>query len=186
MNDTIGTILERRSIRDYQDRPVPRADMERIIEAGLYAPSGRNRQASHFLSVLNKEIIERITLELKAAIARMEDSPYRAYVGAASYAVNFNAPAFVIVSINPASSLTPAADAAVALENMFLAARSLGIGSCWVNQVAAANDDKQFSAFLESLGRPAGYRVYGSAAFGFPAGDFPKPGPRKGLVGWVE
>lgn len=186
MNDTLKTILERRSIRDYQDRPVSRADMERIIEAGLYAPSGRNRQASHFLTVLDKKTIENITLELKAAISRIEDSPYRAYVGAKSYTVNFNAPAFVIVSIKPESSLTPAADAAVALENMFLAARSLGIGSCWVNQLGAANDDKQFSAFLENLGRPAGYRVYGSAAFGFPAGEFPKPAPRKGLVNWVE
>jgi nitroreductase len=187
MNEVMHIIRQRRSVRSYQDRPIPREECDSIVEAGLYAPSGMNRQPAHITVVNGKERIDRITAELKAAVARMPDNSYRDYVGAAGYTVNFGAPVFMTVSANPSRAATAQADCACALENMFLAARSFGIGSCWVNQLGSVTDDEAFQRFLQKeLDFPAGNVIFGAAAFGYPAGDFPPAPPRKGSSNRIE
>jgi nitroreductase len=187
MNEVMRIIRQRRSVRSYQDRPIPPEECRNIVEAGLYAPTGMNRQAVHITVVNGKERIDRITAELKAAVARTPDNRYRDYVGAENYTVNFGAPTFMIVSANPSRAATAQADCACALENMFLAARSFGIGSCWVNQLGSVTDDDVFQRFLqEAAAFPAENVIFGAAAFGYPAGDFPPAPPRKGSSTWIE
>ncbi len=187
MNDVIQTIMERRSVRRYQEKQIPREDCGLIVDAGLAAPSGMNRQAVHITVVRNKEMIDRITRELKAAVARMPQNRYREYVGAAAYTVNFGAPTFIIVAANMAAAGTPVQDCSCVLENMFLAARSLNIGSCWVNQLGSVTEDSAFQAFLQNdLRFPPDHEIIGSAAFGYPAGEFPAAPIRRGTADWVE
>jgi nitroreductase len=187
MNEVIRTIKSRRSVRKYQARQIPLEECQSVVEAGLYAPSGVNRQAAHVTVVRSKDLIDRITLELKAAVARMAENRYKDYVGGAAYTVNFGAPTFMLVSADTARAVTPDADCACVLENMFLAARSLGIGSCWVNQLGSVNADPAFQAFAQKeLGVPAGNAIFCCAAFGYPEGDFPAAPPRKGTSNWVK
>ncbi|MDR2669391.1 MAG: nitroreductase [Desulfovibrio sp.] len=187
MNEVMQIIRQRRSVRKYQPRQLPPEECRSIVEAGLYAPSGMNRQPVHITVVRRNDLTDRITSELKAAVARMPGNRYRDYVGAAGYTVNFGAPTFMIVSANPARAATAEADCACALENMFLAARSFGIGSCWVNQLGSVTDDDAFQRFLqEELAFPAGNVIFGAAAFGYPAGDFPPAPSRRGSSNWVE
>ena len=60
-------------------------------------------------------------------------------------------------------------DCACAMQNIFLAAKSLGIGSCWINQLGQTCDDPDVRAFLTKLGIPENHRVYGCAALGYAA-----------------
>ena len=187
MNEVIKTIKSRRSVRKYQSRQIPRADVEQIIEAGLWAPSARNTQPWHLTVVRGQENIAPITAALKEAVARMPENPYRALVGGAGYTVNFGAPTIVIVSGHPDITPMVQADCGQLIQNMALAAHSMGIGSCWVNQLGSACNEPGFRKFLSGLGVPEGYFIHGTCALGYPEGAYPKAPLRKeNLVNWVE
>jgi len=186
MNDTIKTILERRSIRDYTTDPIHREHLDLIIQAGLYAPSSRNRQPWHLCVLQGQEMIDKLTIGLKAAIARMQDNPYAAQVSAERYTVNFHAPVFIIVSADPEVSTMPMADCALVLGNMFLAAHSLGIGSCWVNQLGSACQENSFRQILTKLGVPQNNYVYGCSAFGYAQSHPSAPKRKEGTVTFAE
>jgi nitroreductase len=64
-------------------------------------------------------------------------------------------------------------DCACAIENMFLAAHSLGIGSCWINQLGTTCDDPEVRAFITSLGVPENHKVYGCVALGYADSKIP-------------
>lgn len=180
MNDVINAILERRSIRKYKPDAISEEDRNSILKAGLYAPSSKNAQAWHITAIENAEVTARITSAVKAAIQRAGVEKYLAFTGSPKYSVNFgNAPLFVIVSADPEVSSCAVEDCSVLLENMFLAAHSLGIGSCWINQLGCITDEPEFRQFITGLGIPEKNRIYGSACFGYNAGSHPVASPRK-------
>ncbi len=179
MNETLESIFSRRSIRSYKPLPLPAGDRDLIVRAGLFAPSARNIQPWHITVVENRKTIDRITDEVKAAILRVGVERYLGLARSPNYRVSFGAPAFMIVSADPESSNCPAEDCALVLGAMFLAAHSLGIGSCWVNQLGPVSDDPAFRALLSELGVPPKNRVYGCAAFGYNAGKHPEAPPRR-------
>ena len=186
MNDVLKALRERRSVRKFLPAPLPEDDLKRIVEAGLWAPSARNGQPWHLTVISGPERIEAVTRELKAAVARMPENPYKAFVGASGYTVSYHAPAFVIVSADPQGTSMAAADCACVLQNMFLAAHSLGIGSCWINQLGSACADKGFRAFITGLGVPDGNHIYGCAALGYPDGALPSaPARKEGTVNYI-
>ena len=187
MNETIKTILSRRSVRKYKIEQFPQTDLDLIVEAGLYAPSARNTQAWHLTVIRSPEAIAELTAQVKAATLRMPVNHYKEMVSQAGYAVGFGAPTFIIVSVDPAESRAPEADAALVLGNMFLAAHSLGLDSCWINQLGIISDEPGFRAYIDKLGVPAGYRIYGCATLGY-AEKRPERAParREGTVNVIE
>ncbi|MDR1536094.1 MAG: nitroreductase [Planctomycetota bacterium] len=186
MNEVIKAILERRSVRAYRDDPVERAHLEEIVRAGLYAPSARNTQAWHVSVVRDRAKIEELGRELKAAIIRGRVEQYLALANSPEYRMGFGAPVFMIVSADPDDSPCPKQDSALVLGNMFLAAHSLGVGSCWVNQLCPVTDDPAFRQKLDGLGVPPSHKVYGAAAFGYNAGAHPRPPIRReNTVSWI-
>ena len=180
MNETIQTLLTRRSIRKYKPEQFPEKILQQIIEAGLYAPSAMGRQPWHLVVVRGHDKIAEANREVKAATVRMPDNPYRDFVGSESYSINYHAPTFVIVSGNTTISPRNAPfDCALVLGNMFLAAHSLGIGSCWINQLNMLNDEPGFRAYMTQLGIPAENRIFGCACFGYAEGPHPAAAKRK-------
>ena len=179
MNQVIEAILARRSIRSYREEAVPVPEMEAVVEAGLYAPSARNAQAWHVSVIRDRKTIAELGDELKEAIIRCRVERYLALARSGEYRMGFGAPVFAIVSADPAVAACPEQDSALVLGNMFLAAHSLGIGSCWVNQLCPVSDDPAFRRRLDALGVPASHKVYGAAAFGYNAGIHPKAPPRR-------
>lgn len=186
VNDTISSILKRRSVRRYRPEQFPQAELQTILEAGLYAPSARNTQPWHLTVLREKDAIDELTREVKQATARMPENRYKELVGKDAYTVNDGAPTFIIVAIDTASSFAPEADAALVLGNMFIAASSLGIGSCWINQLNALNDEPLFRAHTAKLGVPEGSSIYGCACFGYPESEQPAPPRREGTVRVLE
>ena len=122
MNDIIRAMEERRSIRSFKPEMPPKEDIEQIIEAGLYAPSGRGEQATIILAVTNKKIRDMLS-ESNRLIGGMkkETDPFH------------GAPVILIV-LGDKDHPTHLYDGSLVIGNMLLAAHSLGLGSIWVHR----------------------------------------------------
>ena len=112
-NEFLEMIKDRRSIRSYTDKPIPKEILEEIIDAGRLAPSARNIQAWDFIVVTEKETLNKIG----------ELPTHGSFIK--------NAGACVIVCGNKNHNRF-IEDCSAAAENIILASKSFGIGSCWV------------------------------------------------------
>lgn len=188
MNETLRSIFTRRSIRKYKKDQVPSETMKQIIDAALYAPSGMGREPWNVLVVRGFGKIDEITREVKAATARMSENPYRDFVCNESYTVNYGAPSFVIVSGDTVLSPRNAGnDCALLLGTLMLAAHSLEVGSCWINQLNVLNEEPGFREYITKLGVPEGNRIFGCACLGFADEPLRNAAPRKeNTVVYVE
>ena len=163
MNEVICAIEGRRSIRSYRTDPVPEEKLEAVVKAGLMAPSAMNQQSWHFVVISGKGAERYRTY----CIEKLGRDPY------------YGAPAMILV-FGKKDAIAPACDGSLAIGNLLLAAKALGLGSCWIHCV---NDLFKEEAAAAEWGVPAGYRPVGSVALGFPAGEAPAAKPRKeGMV----
>ena len=189
--DAFEAIITRRSTRNFKPDTVEKVKLEKILEAGRYAPSGSNSQTNHFFLIQDPAVIAKLASLAEAAFAEMEitentyvslkNSITRAKKG--GYVFSYNAPVLVIVA-NRKDYGNNMADCAVAIENMMIEANNLDLGSCWVNQLKWLNEDPGLLDYLYNLGLKENERVYGSVILGYPATDdgLPdrKPLERKG------
>lgn len=155
MNPVMEHLLTRRSVRAFEKRPIPREELEQIVKAGLYAPSGMNRQTWQFTVVTDPANIRKLSALIETELKREGYDMY--------------APAAIIIPSNEKESPWGMEDNACALENIFLAAWSFGIGSVWINQLRGICDAPAVRALLTQWGIPADHTVYGLAALGYPA-----------------
>lgn len=196
-NPVLENIYGRRSVRNYKPDPVPDEMLLEIIKAGIYAPTARNQQLWRFVVVTNKAEIDRYAdrakqlwqsnLPLKVAstlgIGGTDVSKYAKMLSSPALHLFHHAPALVFI-FAPAARLI-AEDCACAAENMMLAAKSLGIGSCWIGLAGPLGSDKKT---LKELNVPKGYRMMATVVFGYPTNDIRKAPERNEdvLINWVE
>ncbi len=174
-NTVLETIKARRSVRVYSNQQVSREDLEAILEAGTYAPSGMHYETWHFTAIRNTEKLTELNDRIRQAFAKSNEPRIRERGNNQSYNCYYHAPTLVIVS-NETTQWWAAMDCACAIENMFVAATSLGIASCWINQLGGVTcDDPDVRAFITQLGVPADHKVYGCVALGY----LPKGAPMK-------
>lgn len=171
MNQTMETILTRRSTRKFSDKPIPQEDLDLILQAALCAPSGMGLQTWQFTVVKNQERIQSLARAIETLLDRKGYNMYN--------------PKVIIIPSNLRDSQFGKEDNACALENIFLAAHSLGIGSVWINQLQGICDDPSIRKELDGLGIPADHVVYGLAALGY-AEDTKAHKERTGRVVVVE
>lgn len=160
MNETLQSILNRRSTRAFTRQKVDEADLALIMQAAVYAPTPSNTQNWHFTVVTNPEKLKAIAEVTLGALRR---------TGAQfpdGYSFFYDAPALVIVSCKVGDTMA-GATMATALENIFVAAQSLGIASCWVSQLAWNPNDPELQQLMRALGVPEGYVAGHAAALGY-------------------
>jgi nitroreductase len=124
--DALEAIRKRRSVREYSGEPIPREDLETIVDAGRLAASGHNNQPWDFVVVTERDMIE----QLKVASLWME-----------------KAGAIIAVVMDP-SSRWWREDGSAAVENMLIAATALGYGSCWLQGYTMPREE-EFKTLLE-------------------------------------
>jgi len=168
MNEVLKTIKSRRSVRAYAEQQISQEDLNTILEAAIYAPSGMNYQTWHFTAIQNAAVLEELNEKIKGAFAKSDEPRLRERGQSQTYCCYYHAPTLVIVS-NAPTQWWASMDCACAMQNIFLSAKSLGIGSCWINQLGQTCDDPDVRAFLTKLGIPENHRVYGCAALGYAA-----------------
>ena len=153
------------------EQQVSAEDLNLILEAATYAPNGMHLETWHFTAIQNKEVLKELNDKIKGAFAKSDDLIHGNVDIARLIAATIMPPRW---SLSPTSYQWWAAmDCACALENIFLAAKSLGIGSCWINQLGQTCDDPDVRAFLTKLGVPESHKVYGCAALGYAPADAP-------------
>ena len=167
MNQTIHDILTRRSIRKFLPDPVPQELLDQIIEAGLYAASGKNHQSSVILAVSDPALIARMSEANRVIWGKQEGvDPF------------FGAPS-VLVVLDKADWRNRVYDGSLVMGNMMLAAHALGLGSCWVHRAKEEFELPEFKELLASLGLEGDYEGIGHLVVGWPAGDCAGALPRK-------
>lgn len=189
--ETLEAIISRRSTRSYKPDAVESEKLQKIIDAGKHAPSGGNNQTCHFLIVQNKEVLNKLATLAENTFAKMEVTPetYSSLKMSINlskkggYVFHYNAPVLIIVA-NQKNYGNNMADSAVAVENMFIAANALDLGSCWINQLHWLTEDAEILSYLRELGLKENERVYASLVVGYAKSEdgLPnrKPLPRKG------
>lgn len=158
MNETIKSILNRRSIRAFSNQEIDKATVQTLLDCALAAPSGMNQQTWQFTAIVNQEKIFNFAKTVGKAIGRDEN-------------YNMYCPKVLIITSNDKESRFREVDNACAMENIYLAASSMGLGCVWINQVKDCYDDVEVRKLLTEFGIPENHGVYGCAAIGYPAGE---------------
>ena len=159
MNETIQTLISRRSIRKYKAEQIPESDLQQILEAGMYAASGMGIQPVTMVVVQDKETIAKLTA-MNAKIMGTDSDPF------------YGAPT-VIVVLESRSNRNAVADGSLVLGNLMNAAHALGLGSCWVNRAYEEFETEEGKAMLRRWGIPGDPVGIGHCIIGYPL-DLPK------------
>lgn len=186
-NPLIEIIRKRRSIRRYKPEQIADAELSEIIEAGRFAPSGGNNQTNHFIVIQNEQILSELKNIVASEFAKMEvaEDTYKSLKSAilqskgGNYDFTYKAPTIVVLA-NMRGYGNAMADCAVALQNMMLAAASIGIGSCWINQLAWLTDNMAVRNYMEKLGLLETEVICGGLILGYSDQNEMPPLERKG------
>lgn len=136
--ETLETLLTRRSIRAYEDRMPAQELIDKVMEAGLYAASGKNMQTAIIVEVTNKEVRKRLSV-INAEIMGTTADPF------------YGAPV-VLAVLADKSSPNYVYDGALMMGNLMNAAHAVGLGSCWINRARETFDCADGRQMLEEWG----------------------------------
>ena len=166
MNEVLKNIKTRRSIRKFKSTMPDKEDIKQIVEAGLYAPSGKNRQATITLVITNKELRDKLS-KTNCEIGGW-DKDFDPFYGAP----------VVMVVLGDKSAPTSIYDGSLVMENMMLAAHSLGLGSIWIHRAKQEFEKDEFKQLLKDLGVEGEYEGIGNLALGYVDGEEPEASKR--------
>ena len=167
MRETVTDIQNRRSVKEYQEKQITDEELTAVLEAGMNAPSGGNRQSPIFIAVQNKEWIQRLC-RLNAEIAGAPEG----------FDVFYGAPTIILVLADK-NAPDAVQDGSLCLGNMFNAAYALGLGSRWINRIRETFETELGRELLKEAGYEGEYIGVGSCILGYPANGFPEPIKRK-------
>ena len=158
-------LLTRRSIRQYKQDPIPEEVLNKILEAGTYAPTGMNKQAPIIIAVTNREMRDRLS-QMNAAVMGTNTDPF------------YGAPVVLVVLANK-DVRTAVYDGSLVMGNLMLAAHEMGVGSCWIHRAKEMFESEEGKAILKDLGIEGNYEGIGNCILGYADCPAPEARPRK-------
>ena len=153
MNEAYKNLIERRSIRKYNNTKVSHDLIEQIVRAGQFAPSGMNRQICAFVVVEDEELVARLS-KMNADAMNSSSDPF---YGAKSLIIVFadtNAPTYLY-------------DGALAMGNLMNAANALGVDSCWIHRAKEVFETPEGKEMKKTWGLPESYEGIGHCILGY-------------------
>lgn len=154
MNETIKNLIERRSCRKYSTTQIKEEELNSVLKAGEYAPTGMGRQSPIILVLQNKEKIEKIS-KLNAKIMGTDKDPF------------YGAPTVLIVLADKNIG-TYKEDGSLVLGNLMNAAYSIGLGSCWIHRAKEEFETDEGKELLKEWNIPENYVGIGHCVLGYP------------------
>jgi len=142
----LEAIVQRRSIRKYKEKPIPKDLLYKILDAGRWAPSAHNSQPCMFIILEDEKVRRQVA----------EATTYGKFLA--------KAPVGVAVVVDPEATNHPAEDGAAATQNMLLAAHALGLGACWIGSYSSVYEEN----VKEILGIPKNKILLSIVALGYP------------------
>ena len=174
MNETLRTIRERRSVRKFKPDMPPKELIDEVIQAGLYAPSGMDSQSPVIVAVTNRELRDRLSVMNREVVGRKEGDPF------------YGAP-IVLIVLADKSAPTHVYDGSVAIEDMLLAAHSLGLDSIWIHRAKEEFESDEGKSILKRIGLGGDYEGIGHCVVGYRDCALPVAEERRpGRVFYVE
>lgn len=153
MNEAYKNLIERRSIRKYNNTKVSHDLMEKIVRAGQFAPSGMNRQIYAIVVVEDEELVAKLS-KMNADAMNSSSDPF---YGAKSLIIVFadtNAPTYLY-------------DGALAMGNLMNAANALGVDSCWIHRAKEVFETTEGKEMKKTWGLPESYEGIGHCILGY-------------------
>lgn len=175
MNTTIKDMIERRSIRKFKPDEVPQALIDEVIEAGLYAASGKGKQSPIIVAVTNPDLRAQIVRD-NCRIGGWKEGhdPF------------YGAPVILIV-LAPKDWANGVYDGSLVMGNLMLAGHALGLGTIWINRAKEEFEEPAYQELLKKIGIEGEYIGIGHCALGYRDGNLPKPPARRtGRVYYVS
>lgn len=167
MNETIRNLMERRSCRAYENRPISDDELNVILEAGTYAPTGMGRQSPHIVAIRDPETRDAVERLNGAVLGQPEGHPF------------YGAPTVVIVFGDPTLPFG-ISDGNLVIGNLLNAAHAIGVDSCYIWRAKESFESEEGQALKAAWGIPEHYEGVGNVILGYgtPEGKRPAP-PRK-------
>ena len=161
MNDILKN---RRSIRKYKPQQVSDAQLDAVLEAGLYAASGMNTQNTVMVAVRDKETRDQLS-RMNAAVMGVSSDPF------------YGAPCVIVVLVDP-ERYTWIEDGSLVMGNLMHEAYAQGLGSCWIHRAQQMFDSPEGKELLKKWGLPETLRGVGNCILGYPDEE-PEAKPRR-------
>ena len=158
-NPVIDAMRARRSVRKFKPELPPQEAIDAVIDAGVWAASGRNEQAAIVVAVTQKELRDKIA----------EDN--RKIGGWAEGFDPFYGAPVVLIVLGNKNWPTSVYDGSLVIGNMMLAAHTLGLASCWIHRAKEEFEQEEYQALLKKLGIEGEWFGVGHCALGFAADD---------------
>ena len=165
MNETIKTLIERRSCKKFKTEQIKKEELDLILQAGMNAPTGKGMQSPIILVLQDKEKIEKLR-EINKKILGRDVDPF------------YNAPTVLVVMADK-NMFTYVEDGSLVLGNMMNAAFSLGVGSCWIHRAKEEFESPEGKALLKEWNISENYVGVGHCILGYADMEYPEPKPRK-------
>lgn len=165
MNEAIKNMMERRSCRSYKKEQIKDEELELILTAGEWAPTGMGAQSPMMVAVQNPELIGRLSA-MNAAVMGTTSDPF------------YGAPTVVAVFADT-NRATYVEDGSLVLGNLMNAASSIGVGSCWIHRAKEVFGSEEGKALMKEWGVPESYAGVGHCILGYAAASPAAGKPRK-------
>ena len=166
-NEVLSAIAARRSCRAYLPEQIKPEELQAVVTAGTWAPTGMNRQSPVIVAVQDQATRDRLSA-INASIMGRDGDPF------------YGAPT-VLVVLADRSVHTCVEDGSLVMGDLLLAASSVGLGSCWIHRAKETFETEEGKELLRKWGLdPEKYRGVGNCILGYPAPGGIKPAaPRK-------
>ena len=163
MNAVLENMKTRASVRSFKPELIKDEELNAIVEAGLLAPSGMNKQPVKLVVIKDKETRDKLS-RMNAAVMGANNDPF------------YGAPELILVLADK-SAFTYIYDGALAMGNMMNMANSLGIGNCWIHRAKEEFESEEGKALLKEWGIEGDYEGIGHCILGYIEGE--KPATKK-------
>jgi len=163
--ETESAIMGRRSVRDYEDKPISEEIVQKLLKAGAMAPSAMDSQPCRFIVITNRQKINELSAKVKDRAGALGFGMRLAErMKIKEDVIFYGAPLLIFIAAEKAGDWAPI-DCSLAAQNMMLRAYDLGLGSCFIGFATFLNNDRET---LRSLGIKDSQKLYCPLIFGYP------------------
>lgn len=164
-NETLKNLRERRSIRRYKKEQITEEQLNVILEAGTYAPTGMGAQSPLILVIQDAAVIAKLS-GLNATVMGTDSDPF------------YGAPTLLVV-LADRERPTCVEDGSLVMGNLMNAAHAVGVDSCWIHRAREVFEGDEGRAMLRQWGIPDTYIGVGNCILGYRDCGYPEAKPRK-------
>ena len=166
MNEALKVLKERRSIRKYKKDQINEDQLNQILEAATYAPTGMGKQSPIMVVVQDEGTIKELS-KMNAEVTGTNSDPF------------YGAPTVVVVLADRGSRPTYIEDGSLVMGNLMNAAYAVGVDSCWVHRAKEVFESERGKELLKKCGVEGDYVGIGHCILGYRDCEYPKAKPRK-------